>query len=1180
MKPNLKLSRAALGLTVGLLAVMGSADGLGTHLGATIRAASGTDVSGLVSTLGGAKIVSTKADGTAVLTFSDPASMKAFTLKARASRSVQSFVLDAPSFLPGYKSLAKADRTKALSEYNLALAVYKQNEPTSASAYAGLTAPQIDNSFNAEAYFKARGEMIQREHPDGMYYASGLKPGVLRPAVAPWEFIGPVNQKTAFNSYLGSSIASGRANAVAIDPFDNRIYYAAGAGGGVAKSTDRGVTWTNLSPDWPTASVSSLYIDPSNHLKVFAGLGDYETGLPGFGIMLTTDGGKTWQNVGQNVFGSSPVTSIISVRYSPNIIIACSGGSAGKVGRSTDGGLTWTDTGLKGNFAKLEDNTAHDTIYVSGGTGGTFGGILRITKDGGATWTNLAPVMKPDPNDATKTVPVPGPYVVACSRTQPGIYSWSSVVYVLSRGSHDVVGNTSGGFGPWVRLSGRLAPLQLPGDADYNVQFGGGSARAVLDCMAVIYNGVPYYHDAVLVGLEDLFFSDDIQMFGPTAPPPDPTWANFGGLGRARVRDNGATIHANIYGIAHNPARNDEFLVATGGGVYRYTYSQSGTSGGGGYTIESLNKNLGFTQFTTLATSATDDNIVAGGAVDLANPNSKGNLADWGITGHGNAGGGYAIDQKNDGVQVATWNAQHVTFTSNKWAGESDLSPNIFDGLYQELYGQQQVWINPNDNNFLYINTQNLWRLDRSTGFWNNISFGWPITSGIISAVGFASDDDTTFYIGTTDGTVWVTRDFGQSYKRIDQLGLANGLQGGTITQISVLNSNKNDLLVSVGGTGKPHVYHCTDTSAATPVWANVSGAGAVGTKLPDLPTNDIVRSNVDPVNTYYACNNTSVWQTIDGGKTWAEIGGPSNKLPNVVFRRLSLNTNGFLMAATYGRGIWRNPVEGSSGGGGGGGGGGGTGVPNLSWTFDKTVFPRGTTGTVTLSLDAAYTANLTVNLTSSDTTRATVTTPVVFAAGETKKTATITVPNPVLDGTVTITAKMGTQTLTQDITTQRYFNSTDTASTVTIAGAKVLSGSVLLTKAVDGQALKYQLTPATGLAGQEMSSTFNITATVANPLTMQVLLDATASDIGAFNPRHNLDVYDWTAAKWVTAGSVVGNVGTITLSPTMGGTITRFIQPGTKLVKVRVATQRRDTLGTSSIIKVSVDRIAVKWQY
>ncbi|MFX8597233.1 hypothetical protein ABTM29_19210, partial [Acinetobacter baumannii] len=93
----------------------------------------------------------------------------------------------------------------------------------------------------------------------GMYYASGFKSGVLSPAVAAWEFIGPVNQKTAFPSYLGSSIVSGRANAVAIDPFDNRIYYAAGAGGGVAKSTDRGATWKNLSPDWPTAAVSSLY---------------------------------------------------------------------------------------------------------------------------------------------------------------------------------------------------------------------------------------------------------------------------------------------------------------------------------------------------------------------------------------------------------------------------------------------------------------------------------------------------------------------------------------------------------------------------------------------------------------------------------------------------------------------------------------------------------------------------------------------------------------------------------------------------------------------------------------------------------------------------------------------------------------------------------------------------------
>ncbi|WP_367086020.1 hypothetical protein, partial [Escherichia coli] len=92
------------------------------------------------------------------------------------------------------------------------------NEPTSAAAYAGVTVPKVDTTFDVAAYAKARGEMVQREHPDGMYYASGFKSGVLSPAVAAWEFIGPVNQKTAFPSYLGSSIVSGRANAVAIDP--------------------------------------------------------------------------------------------------------------------------------------------------------------------------------------------------------------------------------------------------------------------------------------------------------------------------------------------------------------------------------------------------------------------------------------------------------------------------------------------------------------------------------------------------------------------------------------------------------------------------------------------------------------------------------------------------------------------------------------------------------------------------------------------------------------------------------------------------------------------------------------------------------------------------------------------------------------------------------------------------
>ena len=562
--------------------------------------------------------------------------------------------------------------------------------------------------------------------------------------------------------------------------------------------------------------------------------------------------------------------------------------------------------------------------------------------------------------------------------------------------------------------------------------------------------------------------------------------------------------------------------------------------------------------------------------ITLGNPNSKGSLTNWGITGGGNAGGGYAIDLNDDATQVATFNAQHAWMTTSKWGGFSDISPYQFEILYQELYGKQQVWINPNDTNFVYLNTQNVWRYDRSTTFWNNISFGWPITNGIISAMGFALEDSKTFYVGSSEGFVWVTRDFGQSYKRIDQLGIVNGLPGGGVSQIAVKPGLKNDVVVSLGGVGHGHLYHCANTALATPVWTNISGAGAVGTKLPDSPANDVARSYADPTKTFYVANNTSVWTTIDGGVTWSNIGSPY-KLPQVVIRRLALNGLGVLNAATFGRGMFRTQVEAGSGGGGGGGGGG---QPNLSWSFSKIDYVRGQTGTITLKLDAAYAADLKVTLTSSDPARVQVPASVTFKAGTTTQTATITIPNPVADGTATITATMGAQVLTQDITVHAFISDTDTASSVTIAGCKLLSGSVLLTKVVDGQEMKYQLTPAAGAAGQQMSSTFVITATQFTPLTMQVLADFTVSDVGNFNPRHNVDIYDWSAAKWVTVGSVVGGVTKVTISPMVGGTLTRFQQASTHSMQVRIVTQRRDTLGTSSIIKVGVDRIAVKFQY
>src|SRR5262249_4373515 len=101
-----------------------------------------------------------------------------------------------------------------------------------------------------------------------------------------WKFIGPNNLRVPYQIFYGIGPLSGRVNAAAFAPGNPGTYYVGAASGGVWKTTDRGVTWTPLSNDWPFLHVSSIAIDPTDSNIVYVGTGDFDgdTGHS-FGIM-------------------------------------------------------------------------------------------------------------------------------------------------------------------------------------------------------------------------------------------------------------------------------------------------------------------------------------------------------------------------------------------------------------------------------------------------------------------------------------------------------------------------------------------------------------------------------------------------------------------------------------------------------------------------------------------------------------------------------------------------------------------------------------------------------------------------------------------------------------------------------------------------------------------------------
>ena len=105
---------------------------------------------------------------------------------------------------------------------------------------------------------------------------------------------------------LGPGNIGGRTRVVRFHPTVPTTLFAAGVSGGIWKSDDNGTTWRPTGDGLTNIAVNALAIDPARPDVMYAGTGEgyfreeiRGTGLPlrGSGIFMTTNGGRTWQQL-------------------------------------------------------------------------------------------------------------------------------------------------------------------------------------------------------------------------------------------------------------------------------------------------------------------------------------------------------------------------------------------------------------------------------------------------------------------------------------------------------------------------------------------------------------------------------------------------------------------------------------------------------------------------------------------------------------------------------------------------------------------------------------------------------------------------------------------------------------------------------------------------------------------
>ena len=743
----------------------------------------------------------------------------------------------------------------------------------------------------------------------------------------PWQELGPYSYfpdnhhyvSDFSNSGSGSGYNTGRITGVAVAP--NGDVYAAGAGGGVWRSTDAAhQQWTPVFDNQQTTAEGALAVVGSgNTYTVYAGTGEPTINLDsyaGVGILASDDQGTTWHRVGGDELIGAAIFKIVPA---PGGVLYAA--TSHGLYRLAPGQTAWqqviggpdTNTGtpnaqvlnLVSDVAVRPGMNGQEVVAVRGWRAGAATNGLYVSTDYGQTFTGPLQPQGYLPQNAQGRGSVA--YSADGSKLYVMVESPLAFNKAQATGLAGIYLSTRDVAGPFTQIASPSA-LMTSGSAQKPGSIGTGYKPGVQAWYNQFLVVDPASPDHLYAGLEEVYESTDAGKSWVTAAPYwnltlkcfDAAAPDFGGCPNTTHSDQHAAAIAdgtlwvgNDGGVFSRPTG---VHTAGGGwtdhnqdlGTLQYYYAGSGTDPGSGKTV----------LWGGLQDNGTSK-LIEGSS--LLSPQEASQP-------FGGDGGATIVDTTNANNVLTEYTDLSPAITNDGGHTWRDVTPGDPNPLFiapvvqdesraSDLYaGGEFLW--KSTKGFATVTSD--WTQAFDTGAGHSISAidasggqgyaAWcgPCWPGYVSETGFARG------LATNVGGDW---------RQLDLSTVPSGcgaLPNRYITGIAVDPADQRHAYISLSGyarhwmvgpddPGTGHVFQTTDGGSC---WHDVSG------DLVDAPANDVAIVGTHLV----VADDVGVFASGLSGGTWKKVGVG---LPHTIVADLTITPDGRLLAATHGRGLW-----------------------------------------------------------------------------------------------------------------------------------------------------------------------------------------------------------------------------------------------------------------------------------